>query len=121
MAHPTLGDDERFSSNELRVEFAADLRTEITNWTSAMTKQQIGEKLGGKVPYGPVNNIADLTDDPHVRARGMLPELSFADPTLKLTVAGVPVHYSMTPGKVDAPGPALGAHNKDVFEQFGIT
>ena len=48
-------------------------------------------------------------------------ELSFADPNLKLTVAGIPVHYSMTPGKVDAPGPALGAHNKDVFEQFGIT
>ena len=121
MAHPTLGNDERFSSNELRVKFAADLRTEITKWTSAMTKHQIGEKLGGRVPYGPVNNIADLTDDPHVRARGMLPELSFADPALKLTVAGVPVHYSMTPGKVDAPGPALGAHNKDVFEQFGIT
>ena len=86
-----------------------------------MTKNQIGEKLGGKVPFGPVNNIADLTNDPHVHARDMLPELSFADSALKLTVAGVPVHYSLTPGKVGAPGPALGAHNKDVFEQFGIT
>ena len=120
MAHPTLDDDERFSNNEMRVKFAADLRAEITKWTCTMSKREIGEKLGGRVPFGPVNNIADMVNDPHVRAREMLPELSFSEPDFKLTIAGVPVHYSVTPGKVDTPGPSLGADNEDVFQQFGI-
>ena len=121
MERPSLGEHTRFSCNEKRVEFAADLRAEITAWTSTMTKSEIGLKLGGRVPFGPVNNIADMANDPHTAARDMLPELIFSDPDFKLTVAGVPVHYSMTPGKVGNPGPTLGAHNEEVFRQFGVT
>ena len=37
-----------------------------------------------------------------------------------MAIAGVPVHFSATPGAVRTAGPDLGAHTADVFRQFGI-
>ena len=117
---PELLDDERFKANGLRVANADALRQRITAWTSQFTKHELQAKLGGKVPSGPVNNVADIFDDPHAQARDLLPKIALESVDAKPSIAGVPVHFSKTPGGVHTPGPALGAHTEEVLRQFGV-
>src|SRR5262249_27789332 len=65
---------------------------------------------------GPINTVAEVVDDPQLRARGMLVE--HYDERLERTVLGpgvVPV-LSESPGGVRSAGPAHpGRHNDDVY------
>ncbi len=120
MQREELLDDPRFADNTARVAHAAEVRAVITEWTARHTKRELAELLGGRVPCGPVNDMADIAADPHVAARGMLPEVEVPGLGQRLALAGVPVHFSATPGQVRAPGPGLGEHTGEVFEQFGL-
>ncbi len=112
--------DARFLDNPSRVENSEEVRKLITGWTSQYTKRELSEILGGRVPAGPVNNIADIVDDPHIQKRNMLSPLELRGMTKQPFVASVPVHFTETPGTVRSPGPELGEHNEEVFREFGI-
>jgi alpha-methylacyl-CoA racemase len=68
----------------------------------------------------PVLDLDEALDSELVRAREMVVELDQpgAGPIKQL---GVPVKLSRTPGKVDAPGPALGEHTDDVLTAAGYS
>ena len=67
----------------------------------------------------PVYDMADITKDPHVVARGTL--LDVPDPELASVrmVAPTP-RLSVSPAAVRWPGPPLGAHNREVYGALGI-
>jgi len=120
MERPELAADPRFLGNEDRVRNADTLRPIIEAWTSAHDKHELMAVLGGRVPCGPINDIADIVADPHFAARGMLPTVELTGLGREAVVAGIPVHLSATPGAVRRAGPMLGEHTAEVFEQFGI-
>ena len=65
------------------------------------------------VPAGPIYSVRDMAEDAHYAARGMFERVevdgrSLAVPAIAPKLAG-------TPGRTDFAGPALGAHNRDVF------
>ena len=68
----------------------------------------------------PVLDLDEALDSELVRAREMVVELDQpgAGPVKQL---GVPIKLSRTPGKVDAPGPALGEHTDEVLTAAGYT
>ncbi len=68
----------------------------------------------------PVLDLDEALDSELVRAREMVVELDQpgAGPVKQL---GIPIKLSRTPGKVDAPGPALGEHTDDVLAAAGYT
>jgi len=67
-----------------------------------------------EVPAAPVNTIADIFADPHIRARGTLLELP--DTTGKpVTIPNVVARLSETPGRVVSLGPRLGDGNDAVL------
>ena len=120
MDNEKLRNEKRFQTNELRVVNAAEVRLEITAWTSLFTKKELAERLGGRVPFGPVNNIVDIFDDPHVSARDMLKTVHVPESEVKVTMSGVPVHYANTPGSVRTAGSRLDEHRDEVLKQFLI-
>jgi crotonobetainyl-CoA:carnitine CoA-transferase CaiB-like acyl-CoA transferase len=65
------------------------------------------------VPVGLLYSAADIANDPHYRARGMFEEVEVGGRALKIP-AVVP-KLSLTPGRTEWPGPALGAHNREVL------
>jgi len=68
-----------------------------------------------QVPCGPVYAIDEIFEDPHYAARGNILRLS--DPRVGgLALPNVVPHLSDTPGKVDWAGPALGAHNQEIYQ-----
>jgi crotonobetainyl-CoA:carnitine CoA-transferase CaiB-like acyl-CoA transferase len=70
--------------------------------------------IEGDVPIGPINSIADIFEDDHIKARGNLVEMY--DPREgKVVVPNVLPRLSETPGSIRSLGPDLGQHNDDVF------
>lgn len=67
-----------------------------------------------EVPAGPVNTIADIFEDPHVRARGTLVEIEDVSGR-PVTIPNVVPRLSETPGHVDCLGPPLGEGTEDVL------
>ena len=112
--------DASLQSNADRVRQRERVRTAIEAWTSTRSKSEVAEVLGGRVPCGPVNDVADIFADPHVAAREMIAEVEIAEIGQRLHVAGVPVHFADTPGSVRVAGPGLDAHRAEILRQFGL-
>lgn len=121
MQREDLLNDERFSTNVARVTHNAEVSRLLSAWTQQFTRTELAARLGGLVPSGPVNDVSDIADDPHVKARNMLPGIEPPGLDASFALAGVPIHFSQTPGAVRGPGPMLGEHTSEVMEQFGIT
>jgi len=69
------------------------------------------------VGSAPVYDIAQLLADPHVRFRGMVVDVpDRADPGGRPTpMHAVIPRLDRTPGEIRWPGPALGAHNDQIY------
>ena len=62
----------------------------------------------------PVYDIADILEDPHFKARDTF--LEVPDPDLGMVTMSAPTpRLTETPGAVRWAGPALGAHNREVY------
>ena len=112
MDQPLLGKDERFSTLAARSQNSAELNAIVSNWSSRYSKQHLTQLLGGKVPFGPLNTIADIKSDPHVAMRKMLATVPNPDPNHKpWTVAANPLRFSAHEHRLLSAPPALGADN----------
>ena len=120
MERSDLMTDERSASNTARLEHVDWVEEQICAWTSQLTRLEILEKLNGSVPVGPVQNMADIFDDPHVAARQMLETCSPGGDNPDITLAANPIKFSETPTTLYHPPPTLGAHNEEVLAEFGI-
>ena len=72
------------------------------------------------VPCGPINDLADVFADPHVRERGMTVRVPHPlQPALELVAS--PMKLSAAPVTVRRPPPLLGQHTDEVLAEFGLT
>jgi crotonobetainyl-CoA:carnitine CoA-transferase CaiB-like acyl-CoA transferase len=72
------------------------------------------------VVAGPIYNMAQVYNDPHVQAREMLIDLE--DPALGvLHNIGIPVKLSATPGRIRCRAPALGEHSREILVEAGFS
>lgn len=112
MDMPGLSADERFSDKARRRENAALVNEIVKGWTNRFTKAELATKLGGKLPFGPVNSARDIMEDRHIAVRGMIAELAHPIPGAKpWKVAANPVQFSKTPAPSLKPAPVLGGDN----------
>ena len=70
-----------------------------------------------KVPASPVPGIDELVEDEHLRAREMVVGLEHPDHGLVpgAHALGMPIKFRHHPARFDAPAPALGADNAEVY------
>src|SRR5262249_25810559 len=92
-----------------------------TIWSTPRTLAEMQQLFeANDLTASPIYDIADITKDPHVIARGIL--LDAPDPELGAVrmVAPTP-RLSDTPAAVAWTGPALGAHNQLVYGALGLS
>jgi crotonobetainyl-CoA:carnitine CoA-transferase CaiB-like acyl-CoA transferase len=115
-----LAQDPRFLTNADRIrhcrQLAATLQPVFRQRTTAAWLALLNE---AGVPAGPIYNMAQVYEDPHVRAREMLVEL---DHPIAGTIKniGIPVKLSRTPGRIRRPAPLLGQHTEEVLSWLGL-
>ena len=117
MGRPELATDDRFATHVARGRNQDELDKVIGNWASERQPDEIIATLNDAgVISGPINTVAEVVNDPQLRARGMIAE--HFDERIGRTVLGpgiVPV-LSDTPGTVRNAGPARpGQHNREVY------
>lgn len=117
---PHLAKDERFSSQKLRSANRRQLIEELSAVTRGFSKAEFMDRLGGRMPFGPVMNIEEIGRDPHFAARDMLVEVEQPgdDP---IRVAGVPVKMTATPGGVKRRSPLLGEDTHAILLDAGLS
>ncbi len=121
MERADLMTDERSASNAARLQNVDWVEEQICAWTTQLTRAQIMEKLDGQIPMGPVQDMSDIYQDPHVAARGMLETCHPGGDNPEISLAANPIKFTDTPtGLYQAP-PTLGAHNEEVLAEFGIS
>jgi len=115
---PELSADVRFSTNAARVRNRDELNLLLNQITVTRTMREWTDTLTtAGVPCGPINNLAQVFQDPHVLARGMLIELDHALAGKMRAVAN-PVRMSETPPEYRSPPPLLGEHTREVLHDL---
>ena len=110
-----LGADPRLKDNAGRVAHQREIDDAIGRWTAGLDSPAALERLAGAgVPSGPIYSVADMFTDPHFRARGLFETVEIDGRPLK--IPAITPFLESTPGATDWPGPALGAHNAEIYE-----
>jgi crotonobetainyl-CoA:carnitine CoA-transferase CaiB-like acyl-CoA transferase len=112
---PELAQDPRFATNGKRVENRAELTRmiqEIFGKKSTVEWLALLESAG--VPNGPINNIAQVFEEPQVKARGVKIELDHAAAG-KLPLVASPMRFSGTALEYRLAPPLLGEHTDEVL------
>ena len=120
MDRPDLITDERTATNAARLEYVDYTEAQICAWTESLTRAEIMTALDGGVPAGPVQDMADIHDDPHVAARQMLETYQPAGDNPSTTLAANPIKFTKTPTSLYQAPPRLGEHNAEVLAELGI-
>jgi crotonobetainyl-CoA:carnitine CoA-transferase CaiB-like acyl-CoA transferase len=112
--------DPAYASPDLRIKHRLSLIDALTAYTARFTKAELTARLGTKIPYGPVMNIADIAVDPHYAVREMLVpvEQPGGEP---IRIAGVPIKMTATPGGVRRRAPLLGEDTVVRLKEAGLS
>ncbi len=115
-----LSQDERFSTPEGRSVNRIELERLLGAVTSRFTKAEMTERLGGKIPYGPVLQMDEVAADRHFSVREMIVDVEQPGSDAPIGIAGVPVKMTKTPGGIHKRGPFLGEHTAEILRRAGM-
>ena len=120
IGRPDLIDDPRYSTNAARVQHADDLDALIGAFIAERTQaENVAFFEKAEVTIGPIYDITQIVEDPHVVERELLAD--YPDPDM----AAFPMHHVVprltgTPGSIRTPAPRLGEHNRALLAELGI-
>lgn len=112
--------DTRFADQQGRTNNRHKLVEALSGHTRLLTKQELKARLGGRIPFGPVMNMADIDADPHFAVRDMIVEVEQPGAT-PIRIAGVPIKMTETPGGVHRRSPLLGEDTRAQLRRAGLS
>ena len=112
--------DERSATNAARLQNVDWVEAQICAWTAQYTRAELMAKLDGRLPAGPVQNMADIFADEHVQAREMLERCQPEGANPSIELAANPIKFTGTPTNLYQAPPKLGAHNDAIAAEFGF-
>lgn len=115
---PQWADDPRFATNKQRVANRAELIPLIRQATVFKTTAEwVSQLEAAGVPCGPINDLAQMFQDPQVVARGL--SVSLDHPLAgKVPQVASPIRLSQTPVEYRHAPPLLGEHTEAVLHQL---
>lgn len=115
---PDLAMDPRFITQELRARNQADLFHILQNLFEERTADAWLVEMDRRgVPCAPINDYADILNDPHVDQMGIVKDLKLPNGVTTRTV-DFPVSISGQSIGVYAGPPKLGAHTEEIFMEW---
>jgi formyl-CoA transferase len=120
IGRPELVDDPRFRTNADRLKNADALEAIIGAFIAARTQEEnVAFFDRAEVTIGPIYDVTQLLEDPHVIERELVADYPDAD------MDTIPMHhvvprFSGTPGSIRTPAPGLGEHNRALLREVGV-
>ncbi|MBR0870820.1 CoA transferase [Bradyrhizobium tropiciagri] len=115
---PELSTDLRFQRNADRVRNRAELLPTLTAKIRTWSKAELLLALESeKIPAGPINEMHEVFEDPHVVARGLVVEQLLHDGGSPAKLIGNPIRFSRTPIDYGRAPPRLGADTSEVLRR----
>jgi len=120
IGRPELADDPRYRANAERVKHAEELDAIIGAFVATRTQaENVAFFEKAEVTIGPIYDVAQILEDPHVVERELLADYPDAD------MQQFPMHHvvprlSGTPGSIRTPAPTLGQHNAELLKSVGV-
>jgi crotonobetainyl-CoA:carnitine CoA-transferase CaiB-like acyl-CoA transferase len=116
---PDLVEDERFETNEVRVENREELEAEVA---AELTDRTVDELIttfrDNDVPVGRIRDIAEVFEDPQVEARDMLQRVSH--PTAgEMQLPGCPMKFRGHDTAARRHPPLVGEQTEEVLSELG--
>ena len=120
MGREDLASDPRYATHAARGENQAELDDIVSAWTRNWPLPELLALLETNgVPCGRIFRAPDMLEDPQFTARQSIVEVDH--PVFgKVKMQNAFPRLSETPGSVRWPGPALGAHTREVLESLGV-
>lgn len=121
MGKEQLIQDSRFLLNDNRSTNILELSEIINAWTGSLTMEEVLALLQqNAVPGAPILTIADLVENPHLKARNMVVETQHPVAG-KVVIPGNPIKLSASPDTIETPAPVLGQHTEEVLKELGYS
>ena len=120
IGRPDLNNDPRYRTNAERVKHAEQLDAIIGDFITQRTQaENVAFFEQAEVTIGPIYDIRQILEDPHVRARELVAD--YPDPDM----GAFPMHHvvprlSGTPGSIRTRAPRLGEHNRALLAELGV-
>jgi len=117
LARPELAEDERFAELRARGQHAAECVAILDEIFASRPRAEwiaVLRDSPGDFIYTIVNSVADLPNDPQVRANDYVVEFEHPQHG-KTNVLGVPVRLSETPGDARSAAPEFGQHTEEIL------
>jgi crotonobetainyl-CoA:carnitine CoA-transferase CaiB-like acyl-CoA transferase len=119
LEHPDWATDTRFASNAQRVrnigELSGLLRDAFLRWTR---ERLIAALDAVGVPCGAINSVAEVFEDPQVRARGMLTHVPHPS-GVDMPQLASPMRFADGPLQTQSAPPLLGEHSDAILAELG--
>ena len=116
-ACPELASDARFATNGKRVENRAELTRLLQGiFTKRPTQEWLELLEAAGVPNGPINDVAQVFEEPQVKARGVRVELEHPVAG-RLPAVASPMRFSGTPLEHRLAPPVLGQHTEEILRE----
>jgi crotonobetainyl-CoA:carnitine CoA-transferase CaiB-like acyl-CoA transferase len=115
-----LAQDERFSTNERRLQNRGALIEEIEAVTTTRPSAHWTERLSAAgLPSGPILTFDKVFNDPHLAQRAFFTDAPHRTlgPVRQL---GSPMRFSATPVRIERAGPPLGGDSAEVLRELGV-
>ena len=116
LGEPGLATEGKWGKVKDRVRDRSEVDAWVTRWSEKHTLRELMELCNTlDVPYGPVNSIAEIFEDPQFKARENIK--LFNDPRVgEIAMPNVCPRLSDTPGSINWLGPRLGEHNEEIYK-----
>lgn len=113
-----LFENEKFKENHFRKANEEELNSEVEKWTLQYTTSEVVKILDeASVPVGPILGVEELLEDPHLKSRDMLVDITH--PMLgTVTYPGNPLKFSESSELCFESSPLLGEHNDYVLKNI---
>ncbi len=118
---PELAKNPAYIDNKSRLGNRAELVGKLSALIEKFQSTDLLAKLEAVgVPAGPINNLEQVFDDPHVKSRGMKVEVP-STAAKGGTIPGIrtPLKIGGEPTTAERPAPRLGEHTAEILKEIG--